>query len=510
MPGVPERHSARNEAPQQLQGARCRPDGQHAHLAERAKGEQLKIIQLTAENVKKLKVVDITPKGPLVQVTSRKNGQGKTSVLDSIWWALGGEKNVQGVPIRKGAESGRIRLNLGDLIVERRFLASGSSPITVRNAAGAQPGTPDKKLPVYGSPQEILNALIGRLSFDPLAFARKKPREQHDDLKAIAHLEIDVDALNSQNAADFKRRQDINRDAKAKRAQAVGIVVPADLPERPIDESDLLNQMQDAATHNAAIETRKARRQQTQRDANDKKAEGVRLRERADLARSQASARIADLQRQIEELAKHGAESATALDEQASAALSAATELEKKINEAEALPEPIDVTALRSSLDAAKLTNAQVARRERRKSIEAEAEELETQSRELTERMEARDAQKLESLKAATMPVDGLGFGDGFVTYNGLPLDQASDGETLRVSTEIAMAENPELRVIRIRDGSLLDDDNLAIIAQMAGEKDYQVWIEQVDRSGKVGIVLEDGEVVADNQLPLVPAEVQA
>lgn len=460
----------------------------------------MKILQLTAENVKKLKVVDITPKGPLVQVTSRKNGQGKTSVLDSIWWALGGEKNVQGVPIRRGAENGRIRLNLGDLIVERRFLASGSSPITVRNAAGAAPGTPDKKLPVYGSPQEILNALIGRLSFDPLAFARKKPREQYDDLKAIAKLEIDVDAMKAQNDADFKHRQEINRDAKAKRAQAAGIVLPADLPDSPVDESELLNQMQAAGEHNASIETRKARREQTQRDANDLKAQGIRFREIAAANRKRTAERVAELRRQIDSVEREGAAMAASADDDAEAALKAAAELERKIDEAPALPAPINVTELRAALESAKVINAHIARRDRRAAITAEADEMEAQAKELTARMEARELAKLEALKAAKMPIAGLGFGDGFVTYNGLPLDQASDGETLRVSAEIAMAENPELRVIRIRDGSLLDDDNLAILAQMAAEKDYQIWVEQVDRTGTVGIVMEDGEVVADNQ----------
>lgn len=464
----------------------------------------MKIIQLTAENVKRLKVVDITPKGPVIQVTSRKNGQGKTSVLDSIWWALAGEKNIQGTPIRKGAESGRIRLDLGDLIVERRFLSSGSSPITVRNTAGAQPGIPDKKLPIYGSPQEMLNALIGRLSFDPLAFARKKPREQYDDLRTIANLDLDLEALNAENSSDYKQRQDINRDAKAKRAQADGISVPDNLPAQPIDESTLLNQMQAAAEHNASIETRKARREQAQRDLADKKAEAVRLRERSSQVREQTARRVADLQRQIEQIESDGKTLAAKLEGEAVTIVESGDDLERKIAQAPDLPAPIDMMEIRSQLEKAKAVNLQLLRRERKAELIREAEALDKQSSELTARMENRESQKTEALKRAVMPVDGLGFGDGFVTFRGLPLEQASDGELLRLSTEIAMSENPKLRVIRIRDGSLLDDDNLAIISQMAAEKDYQVWIEQVDKTGSVGVVLEDGEVVADNQPSLL------
>ena len=109
--------------------------------------------------------------------------------------------------------------------------------------------------------------------------------------------------------------------------------------------------------------------------------------------------------------------------------------------------------------------------------------------------MEQRAATAREAIAAAKMPVAGLGFGDGVVTYNDIPFDQASSAEQLRVSLAIAMAANPKLRVIRIEDGSLLDEDSLAQIAAMAKDHDYQVWIERVETSGKVGFVIEDGHV---------------
>ena len=80
----------------------------------------MKIVSLTAENVKKLVAVQIRPDGNLVQICG-KNGQGKTSVLDSIWWALTGTSHIQAAPIRAGANQARIRLDLGDLVVTRTF-----------------------------------------------------------------------------------------------------------------------------------------------------------------------------------------------------------------------------------------------------------------------------------------------------------------------------------------------------------------------------------------------------
>jgi hypothetical protein len=60
----------------------------------------------------------------------------------------------------------------------------------------------------------------------------------------------------------------------------------------------------------------------------------------------------------------------------------------------------------------------------------------------------------------------------------------------------IAMASNPELRVIRIKDASLLDEDNFAIVKEMAQEKDYQVWMEIVGGNGEMGVYIEEGEVL--------------
>ena len=93
--------------------------------------------------------------------------------------------------------------------------------------------------------------------------------------------------------------------------------------------------------------------------------------------------------------------------------------------------------------------------------------------------------------------VDGLGFDDDGVTYQGVPFSQASASEQIRVSLAMAMSLNPKLRVIRILDGSLLDAENLAQIADMAKDNDYQVWIERVGTADGIGVVIEDGAVSA-------------
>jgi hypothetical protein len=109
--------------------------------------------------------------------------------------------------------------------------------------------------------------------------------------------------------------------------------------------------------------------------------------------------------------------------------------------------------------------------------------------------MESRTEQKQKAIASAKMPVKGLSFGDGIVLYKGVPIEQASSAEQLRVSCAIGMAGNPKLRVMIIKDGSLLDSDSLKLLAGMAKDQDFQVWVERVDASGQVGIVMEDGHV---------------
>lgn len=455
----------------------------------------MKIIQLTAENVKKLKVVDITPTDGLVQVTGR-NGSGKSSVLDSIWWALGGKEGIQSVPIRKGAERGRIRLDLGSMIVERTFTPSGTSVIAL-NPAGAQPGTPDKKLPRWSSPQELLDALLGDLSFDPLAFTRMSSKAQFDELRRIAKLSIDIEALDAANAADFKSRTEVNREARSKRAQAEAIVIPADTPAALVDETALLDKLQAAGEHNALIEQRKARRDQAIRDVADKRAEARRLDEAAIAIKNAAAKHVKELQDRIALVQREAELNATAKEEQAIDVMREAGEIQKRLDSAEPLPEPLVTADLRAELEAAKKSNTLVRRRSDRDAFAADAVALEGHSKTLTEQMAAREKQKVDAIAATEMPVAGLGFGDGVVTYNGLPFDQASGAEQLRVSVSIAMAANPKLRVIRIKDGGLLDEDGIRMIAEMARDKDYQVWLERVDTSGKIGVVMEDGEIVS-------------
>jgi len=430
----------------------------------------LKIISLQAENLKRLTAVRIDPKGNLVEIRGR-NAQGKSSVLDAIWWALAGAGNIQADPIRKGQERAVIKLDLGELIVTRTFTKGDDgfrTSITVENGEGAR----------FASPQRMLDDLLGSLTFDPLAFARMKPKEQFDALKGFVPG-IDFANIEGLNRADFEKRTAVNRRHKELTAQAQAIAIPETLPAERVDEDALVAEIGDVGEHNAQIERRKEGREAAANQAAELRLDVKRTHEEIERVKATAAARIAELEKEAEEYA------------------AAATDYETKLANAEPLPAPKDAAAIRARLDDAKRTNALIDQAARRTQLQEQAKAAQAEAEALTASIAARDKAKLDAIAAAKLPIDGLGFGDDAITLNGLPFEQASDAERLRASCAIAMASNPKLRVIRVRDGSLLDEDGMRLLGEMADAHDCQVWVEAVDSSGRVGIVLEDGHVAS-------------
>jgi hypothetical protein len=404
----------------------------------------MKIVRLEAENIKRLKAVSITPHGNVVEITGR-NGQGKTSVLDAIWWALAGVGNIQETPIRKGEQTARIRLDLGELQVTRTFRATKEGEYTTSIAVESEDGAR------YPSPQTMLDNLLGKLAFDPLAFARMDARKQVDLLKKFVPG-IDFDAIDNANAGDYARRTEANRKAKELRAAAAAIRIDPAIELVEVDESALMQRLVDAGRINSEV------------------AEEARQRREEDEEREQLRRKIEAARERFSLMVKAAADRPPA-------------------------KRPIDVSSLVQEIEDAKATNEACALYRDREKLNRQADAADREVERLTACMAERNDQKVRAVAEAKLPVAGLGFGDGCVTVSGLPFSQASDAEQLRVSTALAMAGRGKLSVVRIRDGSLLDEDSLKMVAHMADQNDCQVWIERVDASGKVGFTVEDGAV---------------
>ena len=403
----------------------------------------MKIVELQAENVKRLKAVEIRPDGTL-QVIGGRNAQGKSSVLDAIWLALGGGKAAKEttLPIREGESKASVRLDLGDLVITRSWTRKGTS-LKVTNAEGAS----------YSSPQSMLDALVGRLSFDPLEFTRLSAKDQRDALLGLVDLGIDLDELARQRNEIFAERSEVGR-----RGKAIGDVqVDESLPAEETSASEIIGKIREAQEENGVVQAHKARM-------------------------SVVNARVKELAETIAQLQR---EAALYKDEE----LAIARFLEEN--------DETDTAPLEAQLAMVEETNAKIrANNVARKKAEHKAD-MRQDYEILTRKIAALDEQKAQALASAAFPVPGLGFDEQGVTFQGVPFSQASSAEQIRVSLAMAMALNPKLRVLRIKDGSLLDDDTLAAIREQVKEQDFQLWLERVGDADEGAVIISDGEVAA-------------
>ena len=202
-----------------------------------------KIIQLHSENVKRIKAIDITPEDNVI-VLSGKNGEGKTSVLDSIWLALSYKAAKKGNPnpLRAGTDRGMVELDLGEYIVTRKFTASGST---------LEICTPDGSK--IKSPQKLLDGMIGDLSFDPWEFSRKSEKDQRemlaDVLYTITNGELDLASFDVEHKEAYLQRTEINREKTRLTALLTQMAPPtAEDPTEEISVDDLTKAISDAVT----------------------------------------------------------------------------------------------------------------------------------------------------------------------------------------------------------------------------------------------------------------------
>lgn len=423
--------------------------------------DPMRIVSLRAENFKRLKAVEITPGGDIVPITGR-NAQGKTSVLDAIVAALGGAKSIPPKPVRDGADTSEILVDMGDMRVRRTWRVkhddqTGEQRITtsvvVENAKGAR----------FSSPQQVLDELTGRLTFDPLAFARDEPGKQAAILRDLVGLDFsDIDA---RRAAAFDERTGVNREVRQidSRVRAMPIhpnIEPVNIGAL-MGELDRLNQQQ--------RETEKI---------NDRIGKATSELERLHIE------------------AKHLQDQLRAVKEKIGIIETAKL---SDINAAKDAPDHTDaIAAIKQKIASAEAANRQASENATRAAEAERLQQARKQAEDLTSQIAAMDQEKLDAIAAAKMPVNGLAFdSEGNITFNGVPFSQASSAEQLRVSAAIGMALNPTIRVMLIRDGSLLDSESLAAIAEMARVNGTQIWIERVSDGDGVGIVIEDGEVKA-------------
>ncbi len=408
----------------------------------------------------RIEAAEITPEGVVTEI-SGPNEAGKSSSLRAFVCALAGKDAIPEDPVRHGAEQAEIEVELDELRIRLLIDPDRKTKLLVTNADGFK----------ATSPQKLLDGLYSKFP-DPVAISRLTAKQQRELVADLAGLSDMLDTLWRADESDKLKRRDVNRDLNALKARidAMPEVAPVD----PVDVSIALGELRAAGDHNKAVG-----RAQLDRTAREQ----------------QIAANYAEAERLREE--------ALRLIERAEALESTAAFASDELKKAPAIAAMIDTAPIEQRIAEADATNAQHRAFTERTALVAQAAELDAMSTAYTEGLEQREAERRAVIEAADLPIEGLGFGDDCLTYNGVRFDQASTGVTTRVCTAIAMAMSPRIRVILVKDWSLLDSKNRRIVTEMAESRGYKVLAEVVDESGDVGVYIEDGRVAAINGVPV-------
>lgn len=420
------------------------------------------ILSLNVQNALGVKAVHITTDGNPI-VLAGPNEAGKTSILNAIR-AFKGKKFRPDDFIHHGSDKAVLEIQ-----TERWNAKLTVTPKTERLEVRA----PDGKS--YSSPQAILDAWFGDVAFDPLAFKALPMSEQ---VKIISQLaELDFTELNAERQGIYDERTIANRELKALQAKLPKVepVYPEDLPEEVIPIQALTDELYVCD------------------QLEEKYKELEEEYSLANAAMLDAQHSILEWQEQIKELQR--------LIQQEQDGLPA------KIKRVQDLPELVDDfterrAKVREKMATLDTTNQQIRSRANYRAIHDELNEKMNEVSMLTAKIEAIDERKATMISEAKYPIKGLMVDEDVVRYRDIPTDQLSDAESTRVSCAIGMALNPALRVLLIRNWSLLDSKSRAVVLHMAKEQKFQCWVEEVKEmeNGKypaVGFYIESGRVAA-------------
>lgn len=416
----------------------------------------MRIVKLIVQNFKKISALEIKPNSDTV-IISGVNGSGKSSALDSIWWALSGSMKVRGNLTKMGEDEANVFLDLGELTVDRT-MRDGKSVLHVQNKDGSE----------FRSPQAMLKTLLGDHSMEPMELYNLPKTEQINVLLHSAGLADEVRKMDEHKGDLELRRRDINRDIKRIAIRIDQSDIPDNLPDQPIDTGLLATKLSDAQQINY---------------------QNQRVREKKDNFDNQvlrSEQQITTLQNEIEYLKRQ-------LDDIQEKRAAAKADADGRVD--------VDTQPIIDEIASATGVNDLVARRDSILLAHAELAELkgdvDLKNRQLTE-IKSGKAMLLAQTK---WPVKGLQMRSSDdsiqIELNGIDISQWSSAEKLKVGTALAIAQNPQIRVLRISDGSLLDADNLDFIRDIAKDHDFQIWIEVVDDSKGNGYYIEDGELAS-------------
>ncbi|MCG4457610.1 AAA family ATPase [Erysipelothrix rhusiopathiae] len=409
----------------------------------------IKISKLEIENVKRVRAVHVVPSEKGLTVLGGKNNQGKTSVLDSIAWALGGKKYQPSNPRREGSvtpPSLRVELSNG-LIVERK---GKNSDLKVIDPSGNKAG------------QALLDSFVEELALDLPKFMEATSKEKARTLLEIIGVGDKLFELDTLENKLYQERLAIGKIADTKKKHAQEMPRHEGVPEELISASDLIKQQQDILARNAEKERKR-------RNLAHLEDENKRLKEMLQDYQTKLEANENDL--------VEARKSALDLHDESTA------ELEANI----------------ANIDE---TNAKIRINLEKDQAEQEAEYYSQQYKDLNEEIDAIRKERLDLLKGADLPLPGLSVVDGELTFNDQHWDNMSGSEQLRVATAIVRKLKPECGFVLIDKLEQMDIDTMKEFGEWLEQEDLQAIATRVSSGDECQIIIEDGYVVGQETLP--------
>lgn len=409
--------------------------------------EKVKIAQLIAENIKRINTVELEIDESGLTIVGGKNRQGKTSVLDSIAWTLGGDRFKPSQPAREGSTiPPRIRITLSNgLIVER---SGKNGALKVTDPEGRKGG------------QQLLNEFVEQFALNLPAFMEMSSRKKADVLLRIIGIGEQLYEMEQNEQRLYNRRTEIGRIADQKKKFALEMPLYSDVPKEPVSAADLIEQQQE-------ILARNGQRQQWQRDIQsiDIAIQNV----TAEIARTEQT--LADLRAQLASWQEKAAAASKSPEE---LAMESTAELEDQLREVETV-------------------NAKVrANMDRQKAI-LDADDFQHQYDDLTAELETARQTRLAMLNGAQMPLDGLSVENGELIYNGQAWDNMSGADQMIVATSIVRKLNPKCGFVLLDKLEQLDLDTLADFGAWLRREGLQAIATRVSTGDECSIIIEDG-----------------
>lgn len=412
----------------------------------------IKINTLQVENVKRVKAVALEPSANGLTVIGGKNGQGKTSVLDAIAWALGGDRYRPSNAEREGSTlPPHIKLELSNgLTVER---SGKNSALKVVDTTGKRSG------------QQLLNEFVEQLAIDLPRFLQASNREKADTLLQVIGVGDQVRSLEVKEKEVYNRRHMIGQEADRKRKYADELPHYPAAPNEPVSASQLIRQQQDILARNGENQRKRMR-------ANQIEHEYGRTAAHVSLLRSQ----LADAEKQLQQLE---ADLAIAQKDALDLQDESTDEIERSLQEIEQI-------------------NIQVRANCDREKAEQDAAHYAQQYQDLTKELEEIRHDKYALLDSAKLPLPGLSVEDGELTYNGKKWDCMSGADQLIAATAIVRAINPKCGFVLLDKLEQLDADQLHMFGVWLKSQQLQVIATRVSTGPECSIIIEDGFVASE------------